>query len=171
MSDFTKRSLDFVVDHRGLTTLVLAATMCAGMLMAWPRDERGVPKERFWLVKAGWHHEADILATGDSRVYRGVSPDTIRGALDSGERVLNFGFSANGYGAAYLDAVERALDPAAAQPTLLLGVTPWSLTPRAIAKNGFLEASDLPAKERVVRHLLADLHSLFARVELEAFVR
>lgn len=89
-------------------------------------------------MKLHWSQAAGIVLAGDSRVYRGLDPSQFEAAL--GKRTLNFGFSAAAFDDAYLDAIERVVDPGVSHPTIVLGVTPWSLTPRAASANGYLDA-------------------------------
>lgn len=51
--------------------------------------------DSFWLQKANAEARYDIVLLGDSRVYRGISPEDMAIVLD-GYEILNFGFSANG---------------------------------------------------------------------------
>lgn len=103
-------------------------------------------------MKVEWKAVANIVLAGDSRVYRGLSPTPFAETL--GGRCVNFGFSSAGYTADYLDAVERVVSEKQGPPLVVLGVTPWSLTPRAAHANGFTEAeresreNQLPARWR-----------------------
>lgn len=75
---------------------------------------------------------------GDSRIYRGLDPGAFEQRL--GGRCLNFGFSSAGFSRAYLDAIEQAIDPKAPRAIVVIGVTPWALTPASLQRNGFTDA-------------------------------
>lgn len=104
----------------------------------------------YWRMKAEWRAAAAIVLAGDSRVYRGLDPAVFEERL--GQRCLNFGFSGGAFDARYLDAIERLVAADAAQPVIVLGVSAWSLTPRAASRNGFTDAmaeaerSPIPAR-------------------------
>ena len=76
----------------------------------------------------------DLVLVGDSRVYRGVSPDAMRDVLPE-LRILNMGFSSGGMSDPLLAAAQAKLDRASSQQTIVLGVTPFSLTPEAVANE------------------------------------
>lgn len=120
--------------------LALALTAVALVAIAVFRTDRQYASAPswYWRMKLGWQHTADVVLAGDSRVYRGLDPSAFAARLQ--RRCVNFGFSAAALDDRYLDAVERTLAPTAKPPIIVLGVTPWSLTPRAAASNGFLDA-------------------------------
>jgi hypothetical protein len=62
-------------------------------------------------------------------------------------RIGNFGFSSGGLSQPYLRSVERLVDSRGEKRSIVLGVTPWSLTPRAERENQFLDEVKRPAAE------------------------
>lgn len=122
---------------RATQTVVLAGVMLLAMGLLRDHEEFGLPPDLFWRMKVDWNGCADIVLAGDSRVYRAVSPEAISAGLGNC-RVLNYGFSANGYCSEYLAGLERVLDPQSQRRTLVLGISPHSLTPNAIKENGYL---------------------------------
>jgi hypothetical protein len=101
------------------------------------KEEIGVLSNMFWAQKRNWHNCADIVIAGDSRIYRGISPNTMQQVLP-GYRINNFGFSSIGLSSTYLTAVENVLDSESRQPVIVLGVSPNSLTEGAVRENDFL---------------------------------
>jgi len=99
-------------------------------------DVSGIPPKRFWAAKARWQGCADMVVTGDSRVFVGVSPAEMARHL-TGLRIRNYGFGANGYSTAYLRAAEEVLDPRSRRKLIVLGITPRSLTPASLKGSGF----------------------------------
>ncbi len=83
----------------------------------------------FWSNKAHAAQQFEVLALGDSRVYRGFSPDDFAAAFstDTTLRVFNVGFSSAGLDTGYLRAAVRLLDTTASQPIIILGITTSSL--------------------------------------------
>jgi hypothetical protein len=120
--------------------LILLATALVIALVAIVRPPSRAPADPswFWREKVAWRAEAALVLAGDSRVYRGLSPAVFEARGLGPAR--NFGFSGAALDPAYLDAIEALVDPSAGAPIILLGVSPWSLTPRAAAANGFLTA-------------------------------
>jgi hypothetical protein len=128
-----------------ITTLLLLGT---GLLRP-PSNDSGVPRDIFWLEKSQWGPEYDIVLAGDSRTYCSTSPAVMSQSLGD-YRIANFGFPAAGLIEVYLEAVERLLDPASPHRTVILGVTPHSLTPEATMENDFLEIRNMHAVERQI---------------------
>jgi hypothetical protein len=124
--------------HRFTSVLLLSVVVLAATIIGRPRDESGAYPERFWIEKAHWQAIADVVLAGDSRVYRGLSPAEMARHL-AGVRIFNFGFSSAGYSPDYLAAIEQVLDPASSRKAIILGITPFSLTPSASRNNGFME--------------------------------
>jgi hypothetical protein len=87
---------------------------------------RELVRDGFWLEKVFGTTLYDIMAAGDSRVYRGLSPDDMAAAL-KGRRIFNYGFSSGILDRMMLAQAAARLDPAG-ERTLLLAVTPHALT-------------------------------------------
>ncbi len=150
-----------------LRAVVPAALLVLAVTAARPRDLRGMPVPAFWAHKLLSGPTHDIVLLGDSRTYRGLSPEVMAAEIESsapGLRIFNFGFSSVGLTQDYAAAGAARLDPASPRATLVLGVTPLSLTPRAAVDNGFIDRS---ARSRralwldrwlgIVPHVLAPL--------------
>lgn len=160
--------------ERCLWTVLTAAVLLAyvGKL---PREHEtsGVPESRFWMEKMKWNACADVVLAGDSRVHHGLSPAGMQQRL--GEcRIVNFGFAGNGYSPEYLDAVERVIDPGSRRPTIVLGITPRSLTPKSLAENEFLELRQSQAISIVASwksHYLAGWLEFFEPWQLQPLLR
>ncbi len=114
----------------------------AGLLVALtaarrgPDDHVGLQLDVFWANKLDWKGAADCVIAGDSRACRCVAPPVLADR-DEFARVLNFAFDSIGYSAAYLEAIERVVDPEARRRTIVLAITPYSLTPAAVRNNEF----------------------------------
>lgn len=152
------------------TGAALCLTFLLALAMGLTRGDPTYASAPFWYwrMKVEWHHAAEIVLIGDSRVYRGLDPATF--TARTGRSAVNFGFSSAGYSPAYLDAVERVIDPGAPAPAIVIGLTPWSLTPLATRQNGFTQAvaeartSRLPA---ALQQHLDRFNHLFRPLELE----
>lgn len=85
--------------------------------------------EQFWSHKIQPEARFDVVVIGDSRIYRGIDPETLEQAMRQKDslRVFNFGFSSAGLDSSFIQAGAALLDPASTQPTILLGVSPSTL--------------------------------------------
>ncbi len=148
-------------------TLLLAAgfILLAGALRSGTVMGAHLP-EAFWAQKLLWDREFDIVIAGDSRVYRGVSPEAMESALPD-RRIANFGFSACGFSKPYLKATEALLDHNSTQPTIILGVTASTLTPSATKENGFLSLRKLRQFQLAQLALLGRVSFFFSPYDLE----
>lgn len=103
--------------------------------------------ENFWIRKAVADPIYDIVVAGDSRVYRGISPESMKKGINVDKiDVLNFGFSSAGFSEDYLQLAVSKFNPESDFKILVLGVTPHSLTSKAFENehlNSFLGSSTM----------------------------
>ncbi|HOW50474.1 MAG TPA: hypothetical protein PLV42_00355 [bacterium] len=122
-----------------------ALVLLWGMLV--PPDAvylRETVSDEFWLKKVFDAARYDIVVAGDSRVYRGVSPDDMAAALP-GRRIFNYGFSSGILDGMMIAQAAKKLDPAGAR-TLVLAVTPHALTDKP--NEALAEFLATPREER-----------------------
>ena len=122
---------------RSVVALLLTTAIVGGIFLARHQRKSSLYADQFWALKASWENCADVVLTGDSRVYIGVSPQAMRQALP-GRTILNFGFSANGYSAEYLQRARNVLRQDGSR-IIVLGITPRSLSFRCLADNGYTQ--------------------------------
>ena len=108
-----------------------------------PIQETGMASERFWVLKAQGTAHYDMLLMGDSRVYRGLSPQAMETILP-GVRILNYGFSGGGLNAEMYAAAQERLDTHSPMQNIVLGITPLTLTPRAESNEHFQQEMERP---------------------------
>ncbi len=122
-----------------LLALVLLAVAAWGRARFTPATISGQSEFGFWQKKILATGPYPIVIAGDSRVYRGAAPEQLAEGLGVPvERILNFGFSANGYGDRYLERLDELIG--GGEPRMLiLSITPGSLTPNSFERNGFLD--------------------------------
>ena len=116
----------------------LSATAIVLTLLARPQYEAGIYYRRLAAEKIRWKQCADVVLMGDSRTQRNLSPAEMARHV-TGYRIFNYAFDSAGFSAEYLLAGEGVLDPQSPKKILILGITPLSLTPHAVAKNRFKE--------------------------------
>jgi hypothetical protein len=91
----------------------------------------------FWTAKAHTKKQFDAIVVGDSRVYRGISPEAMEPVL-GGMSVFNFGYSSAGMSSVLLEASEERLNPNGKR-VIIIGLTPYSLTPSAALNEQYKE--------------------------------
>lgn len=110
--------------------------------------------KRFWIVKTHTKKKFNFLVCGDSRTYRAVSPDAMEELLPAFS-ILNFGFSSGSFSPFMLAQIENKLDFSASDKVLYLGITPYSLTPKA-ARDGHIKQELARKKEEILEALYFD---------------
>ncbi len=145
--------------HRSLIWIMLLTPLF--FLVLWkllpPLPSSPMMRDSFWAHKVNSVDKFDIVYTGDSRVYRGVDPETVESVV--GLKGFNYGFSS-----ADLDSVllERAASYLAnrGQRILVIGLSANSFLDRSEAEenahlNSLLRISsvDLWMRENWYPHL------------------
>lgn len=117
----------------------LGLALIALMGLYRPRDwDIGVPDETMTAQRMLWNRQFDMVIGGDSRTHLGVAPTALNREWGGGLRIANFGFDSIGYENTYLDHLERILDKNSPCKTILLGLTPRTLTPETHRQNQYL---------------------------------
>ena len=145
---------------RTLKTAILAGILILAMGSVRPDKPLGTYPSKFWADKIQWRHHADVVITGDSRVLGGVSPGHMQQILED-RRIVNYGFASNLYLPQYLEAVEQVLKPQSDYKTIILGITPHSLTEDPDVTGQFFELKRLSKQDIFIKIHLAGLISFF----------
>lgn len=156
MTEATRRSL------RPLTWTAGPLFLLGFVLAQWvPRPEvhDGMELSAFWARKLSWQGGYDVALAGDSRAYRGLSPDDMARHLP-GQRIANFGFPGMGYSPQYLERLAGTLDPDSQNPTVVLCLSANSFRAGAVQRNGFLETLKQHAMPRRIQSGLDRLETL-----------
>jgi len=165
---YGRRSL--IVDAT-LRTLLLSVPLvvAAGLARPDPQTEvvhAGVHRARFWAEKSAIRGAVGVALAGDSRVYHGLSPAEMKG-LGEGP-IVNLGFSGVCLCGPYLPFVTAALaPPTAGRRTVVLGVTPHSLTPHAAKDNGYLAEAGRSRTEAFERRYIVPALDFVEPITLE----
>lgn len=102
---------------------------------------KGLGFTAFWAHKFTAPSLFDIVISGDSRSYRGISPEVIEKFFPQ-SKVLNFGFSGTPLSNQYINASIKKFSPTANNPILIIGVTPYAFTQRAVTDNGYISTKE-----------------------------
>lgn len=129
--------MNTITKHRIAITLVLAlGLVVATSVRRGSGNDTEFRQDRFWATKLTWNGLADCVIAGDSRACRGLAPESISSVLKD-RRVLNFAFDSCGFSEEYLRAIEDVLDRDSGHRSILLGITPYSLTSAALKHSEF----------------------------------
>lgn len=124
-------------------------------------DTEEIRKHRHWIAKTRNNETYPIVFGGDSRVFRGLSPEHFSAELD-GVKAHNYAYWANGYGKEYLDGIEKKIDTGADLQIIVLGLTPHSLTQKT-ARSEHYHWEKSRSKEHVLQSLyLSKVQEVFA---------
>lgn len=93
----------------------------------------------FWLKKTFTSESYDVVVAGDSRIYRGVSPDDLLMPLGNGVDAINLGYSSAGFDKKYRSFILSKLDKKGKVKTVVVGLTPHCFTPDALENGHFHE--------------------------------
>lgn len=142
--------------------LLLAALLA--LLIHLTRDEMDteeIRKNRYWVSKSFSSKQYPVLFAGDSRVFRGISPEHFSAEIN-GYESYNYAYWSNGMGPIYLEGLEHKLDADSDLALIVLGVSPHSLTPRAAKCEHYIYETGR-SREQVLQNLyLSRLQEVFA---------
>lgn len=144
------------------TLLTIILVWIAGATFP-PSPSSSMLSELFWTNKVYPNQHYDMVFIGDSRIYRGIDPDTITKKLQpfAPFRIFNFGFSSAGLDTALMDAGAALLDSSSNRRVLVLGVTPSSLADENLANKHFHQEKNRPAIELWQRRYINPYFSYF----------
>ena len=146
----------------------LNLVLALGLLQPASHDA-ALEKERFWVMKTHASWKNDMVIMGDSRIYRGVSPQEMESIL-AGWRILNFGYSSGGLNKEMFKEAEARLDPKSSNKTIILGISPHSLTPSAEKNTMFREEKARSKTYIFLRRRAGSLLRFFQPVDIKEFV-
>lgn len=141
-----------------MTALALLLIYLVGTMRPQPMSSV-IAKEKFWADKVHAKTKYNVIVAGDSRVYRGVASKVISDEL-AGLKVLNFGFSSGGLNNEIYNEIEERLANEG-QKIIVLGITPYSLTPKAQLNEHFLQEKQRDKKEIFRRRFISPVIHFF----------
>jgi hypothetical protein len=95
-------------------------------------------KSFFWNNKVNDTKKYNFIISGDSRAYRGVSPDELENIIENFE-AKNLGFSSGGFNEEVFKLINKYLDTKKSDNIVLICLTPFSLTNSAY-ESGHLKS-------------------------------
>jgi hypothetical protein len=103
--------------------------------------------DKFWINKTFAQAKYDIVIIGDSRVYRGISPNEIKKYFPDKE-ILNFGYSSARLSNILFRQSINKFSPDCKEKTIIIGVTPNSLITEVNENQHLMENLNMPREKR-----------------------
>lgn len=144
-----------------LFTLIAATILVVGLSFVLPKQDEKYLGDMFWARKTFAPSNKTIVLMGDSRVYRGLSPDIMQKELPT-FKILNFGFSNGGLNPTMFDAAEQKLSSSAKNKIIVIGVTANSLSDYTKDNNQYLQELNRPREEVLERLYLTPISYWFS---------
>jgi len=125
-----------------------------------------IETRRYWINKTFSREKSDVLFAGDSRIYRGISPEVFEHE-SPGRSAFNLGYSSNGFHPDYLDFVKSRLDTTASQPVIVLGISSTNFSRRESKSEHYhRERFDRKREEVVIYMYFYDYLKTFTPMDL-----
>jgi hypothetical protein len=148
-------------------TLVLATIMVTVLSFVMPKNKEKYLCDRFWTQKTFAPAVYDIVIMGDSRIYRGISPEIMEKILPE-KNILNFGYSDGGLNPDMFKAAENKISQNSRNPVIVLGVTPNSITGYSMKNVQFWKEKTRPREDIFERLYLNGMLYYFSATSPEA---
>ena len=97
-------------------------------------DDESASKH-FWSKKVHNQQKYDVVFAGDSRVFRGISPNIVFEKSKQELSGINLGFSAAGYSKKYYDFITSKLNTESEKKIIVLGVSPNMFLKESLENN------------------------------------
>lgn len=133
------------------TTLLIAAIVVTALSFVMPKNKEKYLKDMFWSKKTFAPAKYDVVLMGDSRIYRGLSPDIMEEILPDC-KILNFGYSNGGLNPTMFKAAEQKLAKNAKHKIIVMGITANTITNYTQNNNQYLQELTR-AKEEVLERM------------------
>ncbi|NQU53588.1 MAG: hypothetical protein HQ522_13725, partial [Bacteroidetes bacterium] len=127
-------------------TIILALLLATALSFVMPKNKEKYLGDMFWTKKTFAPSKYNVILMGDSRVYRGLSPEVMEEKL-SGLKVLNFGFSNGGLNNGMFKAAEEKLIKSEQPKVIILGISPNTITGYTKNNQKYLQELTRPKEE------------------------
>lgn len=152
--------------HNIPITLIIATILVVALSFFLPTQQQKQLAEIFWTEKTFAPSKYDLILVGDSRTYRGVSPNEMEKKL-TGMKVLNFAYSNGGLNPTIFEAAEKKLSKEDRQKIIILGVTANCITGYTQNNEQFTIEKNRPREEIIERKYLNPLLYRFAPTTID----
>jgi hypothetical protein len=147
-------------------TLAIAATLVTAFSFVLPKDAEKYLGELFWTRKTFAPAKYNVVIMGDSRVYRGVSPEIIESHLP-GLKALNFAYSNGGLNPTMFKAAEKKLAQNDKPKVIVMGISANSISGYSAGNQQYVQELNRPREEIFERIYFNPLRYWFSATSLE----
>ncbi|HOO83534.1 MAG TPA: hypothetical protein PLS94_03140 [Prolixibacteraceae bacterium] len=144
-------------------TLELAAILCALLSFVLPKNDEKYLSEYFWSRKTLSKQKYNMVIMGDSRVYRGVSPQIMQKHLPQ-LKILNFGYSNGGLNPTMFNAAEQKLATTSSSKIIVMGITANSISAYTEKNLQYTQELTRPREEVIERLYFSPIKYWFSPV-------
>ncbi|MFA9391273.1 MAG: hypothetical protein ACERKD_15800 [Prolixibacteraceae bacterium] len=137
-------------------TVLMAAILITALSFVMPKNKEKYLGDMFWSRKTFAAPKFNVVVMGDSRVYRGVSPEIMDQHLN-GLKVLNFGYSNGGLNSTMFKAALSKFNAKSKTKVLVLGVSANAITDYTKNNDQYLQELTRPREEVLERIYLNPL--------------
>ncbi len=127
-------------------TLAIAATLVTALSFVLPKDAEKYLGELFWTRKTFAPAKYNVVIMGDSRVYRGLSPEIMESHLP-GLKVLNFAFSNGGLNQTMFVAAEKKLAQNDKPKVIVMGISANAISGYSAVNQQYVQELNRPREE------------------------
>jgi hypothetical protein len=149
--------------QRKISLTLIFSTILLGFL-SWllpsPNNLK-LDREIFWITKTFTSKKYNIIIAGDSRAYRGLSPEDMITPISGDYNAINLGYSSGGFDRSYRSFLLSKLNTESNLKVLILGVTPHSLTKDGLENGHFHEILATPYIDRLKTLYLSPVTGFF----------
>jgi hypothetical protein len=147
-------------------SMLMAAMLVTALSFVLPKDSEKYLGELFWSRKTFASAKYNVVLMGDSRVYRGLSPDIIESHLP-GLEVLNFAYSNGGLNPTMFDAAEKKLAQNDKPKVIVMGISANAISGYSAGNQQYLQELNRPREEVMERIYLNPLRYWFSATSPE----
>ena len=163
-----KKNKIFLSDRTAMT-LFFAVILIIAIGSRRPKRILGMHQSKYWATKISWNNYSDAVITGDSRILNGISPSAMKETL-KGWCIVNYGFAFKLYDTEYLDSLDDILKINSDKKTIILGITPHSLTEDPKTLGQFSSLKSLSKFDIFIDMHFAPFFSFFEYMNFNDFV-
>jgi hypothetical protein len=127
-------------------TLAIAATLVTALSFVLPKDAEKYLSELFWTRKTFAPAKYNVVIMGDSRVYRGLSPEIMESHLP-GLKVLNFAYSNGGLNQTMFVAAEKKLAQNDKPKVIVMGISANAISGYSAGNQQYQQELNRPREE------------------------
>ena len=147
-------------------SLAMATVLVTALSFVLPKDDEKYLGELFWSRKTFAPAHYNVVIMGDSRVYRGLSPEVVESHLP-GLKVLNFAYSNGGLNPTMFDAAEKKLAQNKKPKVVVMGISANTITDYSAGNQQYLQELTRPREEVLERIYLNPLRYWFSATSPE----